>query len=36
MQILLPEQDNDDRRVKCVGKGAKRGEHGDLQAVDVA
>jgi hypothetical protein len=36
MQILLRTQENGRKRVKCAGKGAKRGEHGDLQRVDVA
>ena len=36
MQILLPEQENGRLHVKCIGKGAKRGEHGDPPEVDVA
>lgn len=31
MHSPLPKQENDRRHVKCIGKGAKRGEHGDLQ-----
>ncbi|CAN5520403.1 hypothetical protein BH20ACT18_BH20ACT18_14300 [soil metagenome] len=36
MQILPHRQENNRPHVKCTGKGAKRGEHGDLHRVDVA
>lgn len=36
MQNLPPGQENSRPQIKCTGKGAKRGEHGNLQRVDVA